>query len=97
MRKAEQEEFMVEVMELLERLNCPAYLWNDVVFIASTYLLELITLKKTLLLLPPFNYSPVLKYLRSYSLEHYFCYSGGISRKRWVCHDCEAGHIEDSR
>ena len=43
MRKAEHEEFMVEVMELLERLNCPAYLWNDVVFIASTYLLELIT------------------------------------------------------
>lgn len=63
MRKAEHEEFMVEVMELLERLNCPAYLWNDVVFIASAYLLELITLKKTLLLLPPFNYSPVLKYL----------------------------------
>jgi len=63
MRKVEHEEFMVEVMELLERLNCPAYLWNDVVFIASTYLLELITLKKTLLLLPPFNYSPVLKYL----------------------------------
>ena len=46
MRKAEHKEFMVEVMELLERLNCPAYLWNDVVFIASAYLLELITLKK---------------------------------------------------
>ena len=42
---------MVEEMELLERLNCPAYLWNDVVFIASAYLLELITIKKTLL--PP--------------------------------------------
>ena len=43
MRKVEHEEFMVEEMELLERLNCPAYLWNDVVFIASAYLLELIT------------------------------------------------------
>ena len=48
MRKAEHEEFMVEVMELLERLNCPAYLWNDVVFIASAYLLELITLKNAI-------------------------------------------------
>ena len=86
---------MVEVMELLERLNCPAYLWNDVVFIASAYLLELITLKNAIAIATLQLLSCVE--VPTYSLEYYFCYSGGISGKWWVCHDCGAGHIEDSR